>query len=288
MYSSSSEELHSGQRFTLAIVESWRFVFLKITQKSLYSEGEELSPAMNQLLLIILIAVIGPVIGSLVGVLTKPTKKFMFNILSFAGGVMLAISFLELIPESIELSSTWVCIIGVVFGSIVMYLIDRLMPEIHPEHHADEDHHHLKKTALYLVIGIFLHNFPEGIAIAVGAVTDLKLSIVIALAIAIHDIPEGICTSAPYYYVTKDRLRSFLVSASTLIPTIVGFGFAYYLFQNIPKNVIGFLIAATAGLMIHIAGHELVPASSYKVTEHSTIFSFMAGVVTVILLGMLH
>jgi len=108
------------------------------------------------------------------------------------------------------------------------------------------------------------------------------------LAIAIHDIPEGICTSAPYYYATKKRLKSFLISASTLIPTVAGFGFAFWLFKSIPEAVIGFLVAATAGVMIHIAGHELIPGSSYKVTEHSTIFAFMTGIVTVILLGLLH
>ena len=64
----------------------------------------------TQLLILVAISVLGPVLGSLIGVLKKPSKKFMYNMLAFAGGVMLAISFLELIPESIHLSSIWIAV----------------------------------------------------------------------------------------------------------------------------------------------------------------------------------
>jgi zinc transporter, ZIP family len=67
---------------------------------------------MDSLYLIILLGIAGPIIGSLIGVLKKPSEGFMFNMLSFAAGVMLAISFLELIPSSIKLSQIWVCSIG--------------------------------------------------------------------------------------------------------------------------------------------------------------------------------
>lgn len=243
---------------------------------------------MNPIYLIILITVAGPVIGSLMGVLKKPAEKFMYNMLAFAGGVMLAISFLELIPESIHLSSILLCCIGIITGALVMYALDKLIPHIHPELCRQEQGCKLKRTAIYLLIGIFLHNFPEGMAIGIGSVTEFKLSLAIALAIAIHDIPEGICTSAPYYYVTKKKLRSFLLSSSTAIPTVIGFLFAHFLFQNIPLQVVGVIIAATAGLMIYISADELIPTSCSKENkdwDHSIIFSLITGVLSVILLG---
>ena len=177
-------------------------------------------PSMNQALLIILsISVLGPIIGSLIGVIKEPSKKFMFNMLSFAGGVMLAISFLELIPESIELSSAFISTVGIIFGAFLMYSLDKLIPHIHPELCEQEQGCKLKKTATYLIFGIFLHNLPEGMAIALGSVSGMKVGLVIALAIAIHNIPEGICTSAPYYHCTGKRLKSFLISSSTLAAT---------------------------------------------------------------------
>lgn len=242
---------------------------------------------MNPLFFIALLAVLGPIIGSLIGVLRKPSDKFMFNMLSFAAGVMLAISFLQLIPQGIKLSSPLLSIAGIAIGSIVMFSLDRLIPHIHPGLCSQEQGGNLKKTSVYLLFGIAMHNFPEGMAMGVGAITSLGSAFAIALAIAIHDIPEGVCTSAPYYHYSKKRLKSFLLSAATAIPTLIGFIFSYYLFQNIPIQFVGVIISATAGLMIYIASDELIPSSCRKMTNHSTIFSLILGVMLVVLLTML-
>jgi len=239
---------------------------------------------MNNLGIVVLISVLGPVIGSLIGVLKKPSDSFMYNMLSFAAGVMLSISFLELIPESIEYASVEICVIGVILGSVTMYIVDRLMPHIHPELMAQEQGRHLRKTATYLFIGIFLHNFPEGMAIAIGTVSNTKVSFTIALAIAIHNIPEGICTAAPYYATTHKRLKSFLISSTTALPILVGFGVASVLYQYISLEFVGLIIGATAGLMIYICADELIPSSCNKVTNHSTIFSLITGILFVIML----
>ena len=241
----------------------------------------------NQLLIIVAISVLGPILGSLIGVLKKPSERFMYNMLAFAGGVMLAISFLELIPESIHLSSIWIATGGIIFGSILMFGVDRIIPHIHPEMCQQEQGKKLKKTALYLLIGIFLHNFPEGMAIAIGTVSGVKVSMVVALAIAIHNIPEGICTSAPYFHVTKKRLKSFLVSSSTAIPVLLGFLVANQLYQYISNNLIGFIVGATAGLMIYITADEIIPVSCCKTPDHKSIFSLILGILFVILLGLL-
>lgn len=243
---------------------------------------------MDSIYIILLIAIAGPIIGSLIGVLKKPSNLFVYNMLAFAAGVMLAISFLELIPESIKLSSIWLSCIGIIIGAIIIYTLDKLIPHIHPRLCGQEQGRKLERTAIFIFLGIFLHNFPEGMAIATGTITDFKATLAIALAIAIHNIPEGIVTSAPCYYLTKKKLKSFLLSSSTAIPIILGFIFARFLFQNIPLNIIGIIIAATAGLMIYISGDELIPMShskDSKVWNHSTIFSLIAGVLFVIILG---
>lgn len=244
----------------------------------------------SNLLIILIISVLGPVIGSFIGIIRHPSRKFMYNMLAFAGGVMLSISFLELIPESIELSSVLICILGVGIGSLLMYLIDKLIPHIHPglccSEHGRE--YQLKRSVAFLIIGIFLHNFPEGMAIAVGAVSEVKVSIAIALAIAIHNIPEGICTSAPYFHLSKKRLKAFLISSSTAIPVLVGFLLASFLYNYISDTLIGFIVGATAGLMIYITSDELIPNSCGKSREsHSTIFSLVVGILFVILLELL-
>jgi ZIP family zinc transporter len=246
---------------------------------------------MDSIYIILIISVLGPIIGSSIGVLKKPSNAFMYSMLAFAAGIMLAISFLQLIPQSIEISSILICSIGLIIGAVIMYGLDtKLIPHVHPELGKPEQGYRLKKTAIYLLLGIFLHNFPEGMAIASGTVVNFKTTFAIALAIAIHNIPEGICTSAPYYYSTRKKLKSFLVSSSTAIPIVVGFLFASLLFRNISPTAIGIIVAATAGLMIYITADELIPTACNKSNgeySHSTIFSLIAGILLVVLIGLL-
>jgi len=241
---------------------------------------------MDPVVFIFLIMVLGPVIGSFIGVIKRPSFGYVCNMLCFAAGVMLTISFVELIPESIELSSVLICVSGIVLGSLVMYGLDRLIPHLHPSLCSQEQGCNLERTAVYLILGMFLHNFPEGMAIAIGSVTEMKVSFVIALAIAIHNIPEGICTSAPYFHTTGARLKSFLVSSSTAVPIVVGYVLAQYLFQNIPPQVIGFIVGATAGLMVYITVDELIP-NGCAGSNHQTIFSLILGIIFVIVLGLI-
>ena len=241
---------------------------------------------MDPVFFIVVISVLGPILGSGLGVLKRPSFNYICNMLCFAAGVMLAISFLELIPESIHMGSVGVCVAGLVVGALTMFGLDKIIPHLHPELCSQEQGCNLERTSIYLLLGIFLHNFPEGMAIAIGSVTDVRVSIVIALAIAIHNIPEGICTSAPYYHSTGARLKSFLISSSTALPILMGYLLARHIFQNIPEPVVGFIIGATAGLMIYITADELIPTSCAG-TNHQTIFCLMVGVVFVILLGLI-
>jgi ZIP family zinc transporter len=238
------------------------------------------------ILLVLFLAVISPIIGSLIGVLKHPSEKFMYIMLAFAGGVMLSISFLQLIPESLRLSSVLICVAGVITGVIVMFALDKLIPHIHPELCLPEQGN-LKLTAIYLILGIFLHNFPEGMAVALWKVSGIKVGLIVALAIAIHNIPEGICTSAPYFYCTKKRVKSFLLSSSTAIPILVGYLVAVVLYEQITSSATGFIVGATAGFMIYITGDKILPTSFGKNPEHSTIFSFIIGILFVIVLGSL-
>ena len=249
----------------------------------------------QDILPILVISVLGPIIGSLLGVIRKPSEKFMYSLLAFAGGVMLSISFLNLIPESIRLSSientplnsVLICAAGVFLGAMIMFSLDKLIPHIHPELCTPEQGSKLKKTAIYLIFGIFLHNIPEGMAIAIGTSSGIKFGLVIALAIAVHNIPEGICTSAPYYHTSKKRLKSFLLSSSTAIPILIGFLIATVLYNYISPSVIGLTTGATAGLMIYITSDEIIPTACSESTDHKAIFSLILGILFVIILSVL-
>ena len=239
---------------------------------------------MDPVFFIVVISVLGPVIGSLIGVLKRFSFPYICNMLCFAAGVMLGISFLELIPESLRLAPIGLSVFGLMAGAFLMYVLDRLIPHIHPRLCTQEQGCNLERTATFLIFGIFMHNFPEGMAIAVGSVIEPRVSLVIAIALAIHNIPEGICTSAPYFHTTGKRLKSFLLSSSTALPILGGYLFARYIFGDVSTNVMGIIIAGTAGLMIYITADELIPNACIG-ENHLTISSLMAGIILVMLLG---
>ncbi|MGA9537937.1 MAG: ZIP family metal transporter [Desulfobacterales bacterium] len=245
------------------------------------TEGRE--GAMPQEIMIVGLSAIGPVIGSAIGVSKKLTIAYIHNILYFAAGIMLSISFLDLIPESIHLGSNLTCVAGLTIGATAMWALDRLLPHVHECAGCGENDCHLGRTANFLILAIFLHNFPEGMAIAIGAATNVGDSMVIALAIAIHNIPEGICTSAPHYYTYGNRLKSFAVSSLSALPIVAGYIVARYLFVQIIPQTMSVMVGATAGLMIYVSADELMPAAQNNSGRRTVLF-FMLGIISVMLL----
>jgi ZIP family zinc transporter len=143
------------------------------------------------------------------------------------------------------------------------------------------------KTAILIITGIFIHNIPEGLAVAIGTLSGASLTLSIAIAIAIHDIPESICTSVPYLFCTKNKLKTFLVSVSVILPTLIGFFAGYFFYRLISPSFVGLITGITAGSMIYISADELIPSSCSKISNHHTIISFMIGVVFVIFLDLI-
>lgn len=239
---------------------------------------------MNRLALLIFLSIIGPIIGSLIGVIRKPSQKAIFGYLAFAAGIMIGVSVFRLIPEGYQLGSLILVAEGLLAGLIIMVLVEYLIPHIHIStlHHGKNVK--MQRTAISLIIGLLIHNLPEGMAIGINSTANINLSLAVALAIAIHDIPEGICSSAPYYRITGRRLHSFLISSATAIPTLIGFIISYYLLSQIANGLLGFLVSATAGIMLYMSFFELIPASHFTVKSYSRFAYFFIGILLVSLL----
>ncbi|MEG1942985.1 MAG: ZIP family metal transporter [Angelakisella sp.] len=229
------------------------------------------------------ISLIGPILGSLIGIGIRPNESLLFGMLSFAGGTMLGISFLQMIPESIVMGGTASCMLGVLVGVLVMMLMGEIFAGWE---RGGKSRHKLETASLMMVAAIFLHNFPEGIAMAAGMhMSQNSKAMLIAIAIAIHDIPEGICSSAPYYYSTGKRLRAFLQSAATALPVIAGFFMGKGLFSRINPYTMGMITATVAGMMIYVSCKELIPTSQSGKTPKISMAALILGIMLVLLLG---
>ena len=112
----------------------------------------------------------------------------------------------------------------------------------------------------------------------VGTLDNLHVGIAIAVAIAIHNIPEGLAVSVPIYAPTGSRGKAFLFSFLSGVSEPVGAGLAaLVLFPFLTQRVLGWVLAAVAGIMVAISLDELVPAAKSFGDEHTPIVGVIFG-----------
>ncbi len=240
----------------------------------------------NNLFLIVFLIFIGQTLGSIIGLIKKPRKSILHGSLAFAASVMLSISFFQLMPESIKMSSIYFATAFFIFGTVIFWIIDKILPHINPELMKKEKPS-IKKSIAMLVIGMALHNLPEGLAIGAGFARSSMLGIIIALGIAAQDLPENIAVIVPVYGLTKNRLKSFIITAGTVLFEVFGFILGYCLLKNTTLGLIAASLALAAGFMSYISIEELIPSAQIKKYPRICILSFIFGIVCVLLIGFL-
>ncbi len=245
-------------------------------------------------LLLSAVAGLSTTIGSLLGALVhKPGPRFMSFTLGFSGGVMILVSFVELLQGGIEAIGFGAAHLAFFGGMLAMLLIDVLIPHDYmaESHHGEEDAHkgRLLKTGLFVALGIGIHNLPEGMASFAGALQDPSLGVAIAAAVALHNIPEGLAVSAPVYAATGSRRKAFLWSFLSGVAEPAGAALAaLVLMPFLNDALLGVVLAAVAGVMVFISLDELVPSARSFGQEHLSIVGVMAGMAVMALsLGLL-
>lgn len=227
-------------------------------------------------------------IGSILGlVLQKPGPRFMSFVLGFSAGVMIMVSFVELLQGSIGYIGFLPANMGFFAGIIVMFLIDHFIPHEYigqRDFSQTQSDNKLLRAGLLVALGIGIHNFPEGMATFAGTLQDVRLGVAIAVAIAVHNIPEGLAVSSPVYAATHSRGKAFLWSFFSGLAEPVGAAIAaVILFPFLTPNVLGWILAAVAGIMVFISLDELVPLSKSFGQEHLPIVGVIVGMIVMVL-----
>ena len=234
-------------------------------------------------LLLSALAGLATTVGSLVAlVYRRPGPRFMSLTLGFSAGVMIFVSFIELLPVGIE-SLGMPLGVGIFLGAmLLMLLIDVAVPhEYIAEHHVTAGNGKspdLLRTGLFVALGIGIHNFPEGMATFVGTLQHVGLGISIAVAVGLHNIPEGLAVSLPIYAATGSRRRAFLWSFLSGVAEPLGALIAaLFLAPVLSPAVLGWMLAAVAGVMVFISIDELVPVACSYGHEHMSIVGVIIG-----------
>ncbi|MBN1474223.1 MAG: zinc transporter ZupT [Syntrophaceae bacterium] len=149
----------------------------------------------------------------------------------------------------------------------------------------------LLRMGLFTALAITIHNFPEGLATFLAALSEPTLGVAIAVAIALHNIPEGISVSVPIFYATGNRRKAFWYSLLSGLAEPFGAVIAYLAIcllaggnvLAIPVQVMGILFGGVAGVMVYISLDELLPTSRAYGKGHDSIFGLIAGMMVMAL-----
>lgn len=221
--------------------------------------------------------------GVLVALKGDIGDRFLAGSLGFSAGVMIYISLVELLPESMEaLDNDWLAIAAFFFGVALIAVIDRLVPDdINPHEPSTSTATQattLRRAGLMTGIAIALHNFPEGFATFMAAYTDPKLAIPIAVAIALHNIPEGVAVAVPLSRATGNRWRAagWATLSGLAEPAGALLGFAL-ISPFLGPQTMGFSYAAVAGIMVFISVDKLMPNAIQTGHHHVSVYWMMGG-----------
>lgn len=232
-------------------------------------------------------------------------KKFLAITLSFAAGIMIYVSFMEMLPEGIHLIEDYIgergnlVALGWFFGGMFMTaILEKIVHifagEYHDHNHGDHNHHkhdhkhekhdhngeHLSKLGILSAVAIAIHNIPEGLALFTAGLKDIKLAFPIAAAVIIHNIPLSVAISLPLYYSTGSKKKAFLytllVGLCQPIGAILGYAVLSTVFNDL---IVGTLFSIVAGIMVFVALDELLPSSQKYEDHHLSVYGAILGMI---------
>lgn len=230
----------------------------------------------------------------------KTSRSFLALALGFSAGVMIYVSFVEIVPKALDLlvagqgepvGASWMAgsLLAGLLGMAVLY---RLIPDMHhpalDESHTtiriDEDAEAyysnplLLKAGVGVAVAVTLHNFPEGLATFFLTLNDPQVGLSVAMAIAIHNIPEGIAVVIPIYYATKSRGLAFAFGTLSGLAEPIGAALGYVFLQPFMSDtLLGVIFSVVAGIMVYISIDGLLPAARQYGSGQLAIYGVIAG-----------
>jgi ZIP family zinc transporter len=250
----------------------------------------------------------------MIAVIRQPGRRMFGLLMGITAGVMITLSFVDLVNHALELVGVWKTTIGFALGAFFMLTIDILIPHIRFEEMEfdilkkrglgqDEQEEHgrfnrrlrwkskthitdmkLLKTGLLVGLGIAIHNTPEGIAVGAGYAHEPAFGIFIATAITLHNIPEGIATALPLYKSGMSRRRAAVFALLSGLTEPIGALFAGLVLTSF-ASLVPVALAFAGGVMVFITLDELIPVAREHGHQHYTAIGIILGAVFVFILS---
>ena len=237
--------------------------------------------------------VIGTGIGGVLGVVIGITKKNVIDcVLAVAGGIMLAIVFFDLVPESFLIcEDSMVVLIGLIWGVLVMYILNWVVKRTSKsiivnvcciiecgKSLSRDQKYQMKKSGMFLCFAIALHNMPEGLAVGASSVVDVEMGLVMAVIICLHNIPEGLAMSLPLSIGGLKKWKSILLSMVAGGVTVIG-GLIGFFVGHVNPLWTAFALAFAVGAMLQVSLNEMIFVDNCDKSKDKIVACLIVGIV---------
>jgi zinc and cadmium transporter len=212
---------------------------------------------MNPILTSILLgltAAMANVFGGAVIVQRHWERRYLRYFIALGAGFMLATALIEMVPESLELRGRSAAFL-ILLGYLLIHFFEHTVtPHFHfgEETHKDEFMHSHKGYSV--LIGLIIHTFFDGIAIASGFLVSNWLGWLIFFAVFLHKVPEGFTVSS--VMLASGRSRATAWGASVVLG---GATLAGVLTMALFRHHVGAGLPLSAGVTIYVAASDLIP-----------------------------
>lgn len=240
---------------------------------------------MSDLVNIVLLSLLGSVVALIGGMIILSVKKWSKTLakysIPFAAGVLLTVALLGLLPEAVHLvgEKSFLVVLVTFLGA---YLFEQFFCELH--HH--DDGHKCKKTkhgqtVSLIVAGDTVHNFIDGVAIAVSYLVNPGLGLVTAVSTLLHEVPHEIGDFGILLKAGWSRKKILLVNLLSALMTLVGALVVY--FFGVGELANGYLLAVAAGMFLYLGANDFLPHADEELDKKKAAMVLLLGVVVMYL-----
>ena len=172
-----------------------------------------------------------------------------------AAGILLAVAFGEIFPESLEMAGT-AAAVGFLAGFATMFLSETLT---HSHAHPSEDEHSHKHSLGQFIFGLSVHNLADGFVIGVGASTAAGAAAAVDLGVLVHQVPVGGALAAVLVAVRVTRAR--MVRAALALGAVIPLAaiITVVALPTLGEGASGVMLGVAGGVLAYVSAAHLLP-----------------------------
>lgn len=179
------------------------------------------------------------------------------RLVSYSVGVLLGVTFLDLLPEAFEKSADVEMLFGVVLaGLLAFFLLEKAALWRHSHEHGD--HGPRRVSGMLILVGDTFHNFVDGVLIAAAFLADFRLGITTTLAVMVHEVPQEVGDFMVLLHAGYSRARALWLNLAVSFSSVAGAVLGYFILEY-AQSLLQYALALTAACFIYIAVADLIP-----------------------------